>query len=82
MPPSTRLVPMSQRDLHRYHTLRLVLEHRLTGAEAAPHLRGLLVALEFLAERPGGVSVTVAVRGGPGAEQAPPARHRPWAGAA
>jgi hypothetical protein len=26
---------MSQRDLHRYHTLRLVLEHRLTGAEAA-----------------------------------------------
>jgi hypothetical protein len=30
---------MSQRDLHRYHTLRLVLEHRLTGAQAATALR-------------------------------------------
>jgi len=29
---------MSQRDLQRYHTLRLVLEHRLTGAEAAVRL--------------------------------------------
>jgi transposase len=29
---------MSQRDLHRYHTLRLVLEHRLTGAHAATAL--------------------------------------------
>jgi hypothetical protein len=29
---------MSQRDLHRYHTLRLVLEHRLTGAQAATAL--------------------------------------------
>jgi transposase len=32
------LVPRSQRDLHRYHTLRLVLEHRLTGAHAATAL--------------------------------------------
>jgi len=29
---------MSQRDLHRHHTLRLVLEHRLTGAHAATAL--------------------------------------------
>jgi hypothetical protein len=29
---------MSQRDLHRYHTLHLVLEHRLTGAQAATAL--------------------------------------------
>ncbi len=33
-----RFLLMSQRDLHRYHTLRLVLEHRLTGAEAATAL--------------------------------------------
>jgi hypothetical protein len=39
MRPSRELVPMSQRDLHRYHTLRLVLEHRLTGAEAAGAMR-------------------------------------------
>lgn len=32
------LLPMSQRDLHRYHTFRLVLEHRLTVAEAAQSL--------------------------------------------
>lgn len=38
MRPSRELVPMSQRDLHRYHTLRLVREHRLTGAEAAVRL--------------------------------------------
>jgi len=29
---------MSQRDLHRYHTLRLVRERRLTGAQAAASL--------------------------------------------
>jgi len=29
---------MSQRDLHRYHTLRLVLERRITGAQAAASL--------------------------------------------
>lgn len=38
MRPVRELVPMSQRDLHRYHTLRLVLEHRLTGAHAATAL--------------------------------------------
>lgn len=38
MRPARELVPMSQRDLHRYHTLNLVLEHRLTGAQAAVSL--------------------------------------------
>jgi hypothetical protein len=28
-------IPMRQHELHRYHTLHLVLEHRLTGAEEA-----------------------------------------------
>jgi len=32
-PPA--LVPMGQHDLHRDHTLRLVLEGRITGAQAA-----------------------------------------------
>jgi predicted DNA-binding protein (UPF0251 family) len=31
-------IPMSQRELHRYHTLRLVLEGRITGAQAAASL--------------------------------------------
>ena len=31
-------IPMSQRELHRYHTLRLVLEGRTTGAQAAASL--------------------------------------------
>jgi len=31
-------IPMSQRGLHRYHILRLVLEGRLTGAQAAVSL--------------------------------------------
>ena len=35
MPNDARFLRMSQRDLHRYHTLHLVLEHRLTGAAAA-----------------------------------------------
>ena len=38
MRPARELVPMTQRDLHRHHTLRLVLEHRLTGAHAASAL--------------------------------------------
>jgi hypothetical protein len=38
MRPSRELVPTSQRDLHRYHTLRLVIECRLTGAQAATAL--------------------------------------------
>jgi len=38
MTPHPSLVPMSQRDLHRYHTLRLVLERRITGAQAAASL--------------------------------------------
>ncbi len=37
MLPETR-IPMSQRELHRYHTLRLVLERRITGREAAASL--------------------------------------------
>jgi len=31
-------IPMSQREPHRYHPLRLVLEGRLTGAQAAASL--------------------------------------------
>lgn len=31
-------IPMSQRELHRYHILRLVLEHRITAAQAAESL--------------------------------------------
>lgn len=38
MTPHPFLVAMSQRDLHRYHTLRLVLERRLTGTQAAASL--------------------------------------------
>ena len=38
MAHGARLLLMSQRDLQRYHTLHLVLEHRLTGAEAATAL--------------------------------------------
>ena len=32
------LIPMRQRELHRYHTLRLVLEHQITVAQAAESL--------------------------------------------
>jgi hypothetical protein len=32
------LIPMSQRELHRYHTLRLVLEGHITGAQGATSL--------------------------------------------
>ena len=38
MVPRSEVIPMRQHELHRYHTLQLVLEHRLTGAEAAQHL--------------------------------------------
>ncbi len=38
MPHGSRFLLMSQRDLHRYHTLHLLREHRLTGAEAATAL--------------------------------------------
>lgn len=38
MTPETTRIPMSQRELHRYHTLRLVLEHRITGRQAAASL--------------------------------------------
>jgi hypothetical protein len=31
-------IPMSQREPHRYHTLRLVLEQRITAAQAAKSL--------------------------------------------
>ncbi len=39
MDPEHELIPMSQRELHRYHTLQLVREGHLTGAEAATSLR-------------------------------------------
>lgn len=52
------LVPMRQRDLHRAHILQLVLEHRLTGLEAARslglslrHLRRLLARLRVEGRR-------------------------------
>lgn len=38
MPTDQEWIPMSQRELHRYHTLRLVLEGRITGAQAAASL--------------------------------------------
>jgi len=39
MDTERELIPMRQQELHRYHTLRLVLEGRITGAEAATSLR-------------------------------------------
>ena len=46
-------IPMSQRELHRYHTLELVRERRITGAQAATslgltlrHVRSLLPATQ------------------------------------
>ncbi|MFI5341635.1 MAG: hypothetical protein ACHQ7N_17570 [Candidatus Methylomirabilales bacterium] len=58
MTPHSPLVPMSQRDLHQYHALRLVLEHRLTGAQAAAsldlnerHVWWLLARLRALGQR-------------------------------
>lgn len=48
----TEVIPMRQHELHRYHTLHLVLEHRLTGPAAAQslglslrHVRRLLARL-------------------------------------
>lgn len=38
MTPHRDLVPMSQRDLQRYHTLRLLLDRRITGAQGASSL--------------------------------------------
>ncbi len=38
MTPDSSLVPMSQRDLQRYHTLRLVCDRRITAAHAATSL--------------------------------------------
>ena len=38
MTRDTTLIPMSQRELHRYHTLRLVLGRPLTGAQAPQSL--------------------------------------------
>jgi hypothetical protein len=38
MGTNQELTPMSQRELHRYHTLRLVQERRITGAQAAASL--------------------------------------------
>lgn len=35
---TNQLIPMTQRELHRYHVLRLVLERRITGCEAARSL--------------------------------------------
>jgi hypothetical protein len=35
MTTEQELIPMTQRELHRYHTLRLVLERRITGTHQA-----------------------------------------------
>lgn len=52
MTPCTEWIPMRQRELHRYHTLCLVRDHRITGVEAAQslgislrHVRRLLARL-------------------------------------
>ena len=53
MTPCTEWIPpMRQRELHRYHTLRLVADRRITGSEAAQslglslrHVRRLLARL-------------------------------------
>lgn len=58
MVPHSEVIPMRQVELHRYHTLRLVLEHRLTGPEAAAslglslrHVRRLLARLRQVGRR-------------------------------
>jgi hypothetical protein len=38
MIPHTEVIPMRPHELHRYHTVHLVLEHRLSGPEAAQSL--------------------------------------------
>jgi len=52
MTPYMEWIPMRQRELQRYHTVRLVAERRITGAEAAQslglslrHVRRLLARL-------------------------------------
>jgi transposase len=69
-------IPMRQHELHRYHTLHLVLEHRLTGAEAAQslrlslrHVRRLLARLR----REGRRAVIHGNRGRPSGRCLPPA---------
>jgi len=34
----TEWIPMRQRELQRYHTLRVLVEHRITGPEAVQSL--------------------------------------------
>jgi transposase len=69
-------IPMRQHELHRYHTLHLVLEHRLPGAEAAQslrlslrHVRRLLARLR----REGRRAVIHGNRGRPSGRGLPPA---------
>ena len=70
----TEVLPMRQQELHRYHTLHLVREHRLTGAEAAQslglslrHVRRLLARLRQEGRR-------AVVHGNRGRPSPPPAR--------
>ena len=72
----TEVLPMRQQELHRYHTLHLVLEHRLTGAEAAQslglslrHVRRLLARLRQEGRR----AVVHGNRGRPSARRLPEA---------
>lgn len=72
----TEVIPMRQQELHRYHTLQLVLEHRVTGAEAAQslglslrHVRRLLARLRHEGRR----AVVHGNRGRPSARRLPEA---------
>ena len=72
----TTLFVMRQRDLHRYHTLRLVLDHRITGLQAATtlgltvrHIRRLTARLQAGGRR----ALVHGNRGRPSPRRLPPA---------
>src|SRR5574337_837758 len=71
---TNQLIPMTPRDLHRYHVLRLVLEHRITGGEAARSLglslrqvRRLLAAIRVAGQH----AIVHGNRGQPSARRLP-----------
>ena len=76
MTTQAELIPMSQRELHRYHTLELVLERRITGAQAATslgltlrHVRRLIARLGHEGRR----ALVHGNRGQPSGRRLPPA---------
>ena len=76
MTTQAELIPMSQRELHRYHTLELVLERRITGAQAATslgltlrHVRRLIARLRHEGRR----ALVHGNRGQPSGRRLPPA---------